>query len=143
MLIILGDAGINYFLNEEDIKLKEYLNNMNIKLFCIQGNHEERPENISTYKEIDMFGGKVFDKDEFCPKHNKDGYEIVRDAYSQKEVMKEDVICPKCHSKDISVIKGDGYSISGADFIGIVCNDCKKVYGFNDVKYKPNCPKEL
>ena len=60
MLIILGDAGINYFLNEEDKKIKEYLNNYNIKLFCIQGNHEERPENISTYKEVDMFGGKVF-----------------------------------------------------------------------------------
>ena len=60
MLIILGDAGINYYLNEEDNKLKEYLNSCNIKLFCIQGNYEERPENISTYKEIDMFGGKVF-----------------------------------------------------------------------------------
>ena len=60
MLIILGDAGINYFLNEEDKKIKEYLNSYNIKLFCIQGNHEERPENISTYKEVDMFGGKVF-----------------------------------------------------------------------------------
>lgn len=59
MLIILGDAGINYYLNEEDKKIKEYLNNYNIKLFCIQGNHEERPENIPTYKEVDMFGGKV------------------------------------------------------------------------------------
>ena len=59
-LIILGDAGINYYLNEEDKKLKEYLNDYNIKLFYIQGNYEERPENISTYKEVDMFGGKVF-----------------------------------------------------------------------------------
>lgn len=40
MLIILGDAGINYYLNEEDNKLKKYLNDMDIKLFCIQGNHE-------------------------------------------------------------------------------------------------------
>ena len=29
-------------------------------MFCIRGNHEERPENISAYKEINMFGGKVF-----------------------------------------------------------------------------------
>lgn len=35
MLIILGDAGINYCLNEEDNNLKKYLNEMNIKLFCI------------------------------------------------------------------------------------------------------------
>ena len=282
MLIILGDSGINYYLNEEDNKLKKYLNDMNIKLFCIQGNHEERPENISSYKEVDMFEGKVFieekyrnlifakngelytldgksvlvirgaysvdkdyrlayghrwfkdeqltesekeeilrkysgkhvdiilshtcplkyeptevfmkgldqskvdksmeifldkieenidydkwycghfhtekqidklefmfgriklfNKDEFYPKYNKNGYEIIRDAYSQDEVMKEEVICPKCHSQDISVIKGDGFIIDGADFIGITCNKCKKVYGFHDVNYKPNCPREL
>ena len=51
--------------------------------------------------------------------------------------------CPKCNSKNISVLKGDGFSIVGADYIAIICNDCKKVYGFNDVKYKTNCPKEL
>ena len=60
MLIILGDAGINYYLNETDSKVKEELKKYNIKLFCIRGNHEERPENISSYKEIDKFGGKVF-----------------------------------------------------------------------------------
>ena len=65
MLIILGDAGINYFLNEKDYALKKYLNAKNIKMFCIQGNHEERPENIVRYKETLMFGGKVFIEDEF------------------------------------------------------------------------------
>lgn len=60
MLIVLGDAGINYYLNEKDIKYKEYLNSFKIKLFCIRGNHEERPENINTYKEVDLFGGKVY-----------------------------------------------------------------------------------
>lgn len=34
-------------------------------MFCIRGNHEERPENISTYKEINMFGGKVFIEEDF------------------------------------------------------------------------------
>lgn len=60
MLIVLGDAGINYYLNEEDTKYKEYLNSFKIKLLCIRGNHEERPEKINTYKEVDMFGGKVY-----------------------------------------------------------------------------------
>ena len=41
MLIILGDAGINYYLDERDKLLKEQLNSYNIKLFCVQGNHEE------------------------------------------------------------------------------------------------------
>ena len=282
LLIILGDAGINYYLDERDKILKEQLNSYNIKLFCVQGNHEERPENISTYKEIDMFGGKVFieeeypnlifakngelynidnkkvlviggaysvdknyrityghpwfkdeqlskeemdnilnkykglhvdivlshtcplkyepievfikgiaqstvdksmekflnkveesidydkwycghyhtekqidklefmfgrikvfNKDEFYPKYDRNGYEIIRDVYSQDEVMRKDIFCPKCNSKNILIQKGDGHRINGADFIAIVCHNCKKVYGFNDVKYKPNCPKEL
>lgn len=283
MLIILGDAGINYCLNEEDNKLKKYLNDMNIKLFCIQGNHEERPENISTYKEIDMFDGnvfveeeypnlifakngelykidgkkvlviggaysvdkeyrllyghrwfkdeqlteeeqnsilekykgkhvdiilshtcpmkyepaevfmqgidqtkvdnamemfldkieenvdydkwycghyhtekqidklefmfgriKVFNKDEFVPKYGYNGYEIVRDVFDKKQVSLDDnPHCPICDSKDIILLKGDGYNIYGDDAIGIICNTCKKVYGFNDVNYKQNCPKEL
>lgn len=60
MLIILGDASINYYLDIFDNILKDFLSCYNIKLFCIQGNHEERPENIPTYKEVEMFGGKVF-----------------------------------------------------------------------------------
>lgn len=282
MLIILGDAGINYYLDERDKLLKEQLNSYNIKLFCVQGNHEEKPKNISTYKEIDMFGGKVyieeeypnlifakngelydidnkkvlviggaysvdknyriiyghpwfkdeqlskeekdnilnkyknehidiilshtcplkyeptevfmkgidqsdvdksmeqflnkveesinydkwycghyhtekqidklefmfgrikvFNKDEFYPKYDRNGYEIIRDAYSQDEVMRKDIFCPKCNSKNILIQKGDGHRINGADFIAVICHNCKKVYGFNDVKYKPNCPKEL
>lgn len=251
MLILLGDVGINYYLNEEDKNCKEYLKKLKLKLFCVRGNHEERPENISTYKEVEMFGGKVFieeeypnlvfakdgetynidgkkilviggaysvdkqyrllhgyewfkdeqlteiemdnilnkikgmhfdivlthtcpykyeprevfirgleqtkvdklefmfgrvkifNKDEYVPRYDRNGYEIVRDAYSQNEVMKEEIKCPKCNSKNISVLKGDGFSIIGADYIAIICNDCKKVYGFNDVKYKPNCSKEL
>ena len=283
MLIILGDAGINYYLDDEDVKYKEYLKSFKIKLFCIRGNHEERPKNINSYKEIEMFGGKVFieeeypnlifakdgevynidgksilviggaysvdknyrimhgykwfkdeqlttkemndvldkikgkhfdivlthtcpykyeprevfipgldqskidktmehfldkveenikydkwycghyhtekqidklefmfgrikifNKDEYVPKYNRDGYEIVRDFCSRNDIYKnEDVICPKCNSNNIVMLKGDGYNIYGLDEIAIICNNCKKVYGFNDVKYKPNCPKEL
>ena len=59
-LIILGDVGINYYLDESDKKLKEELSNLPINLLCIQGNHEERPENISSYKTFKMFSGDVF-----------------------------------------------------------------------------------
>lgn len=78
MLIILGDAGINYCLNDEDIRYKEYLKRFKIKLFCIRGNHEERPENIKSYKEINMFGGKVFiEKDYPNLIFAKDGEEYI------------------------------------------------------------------
>lgn len=101
-----------------------------------------------TEKQIDklefMFGRiKVFNKDEFYPRYDRNGYEIIRNAYSQDEVMRKDIFCPKCNSKNILIQKGDGHRIKGADFIAVICHDCKKVYGFNDVKYKLNCPKEL
>ena len=283
MLIVLGDAGINYFLNDDDKKLKGYLSSFNIKLFCIRGNHEERTENIDTYKETTMFGGKVFiedeypnlvfakdgevynidgksvlviggaysidkeyrlmygykwfkdeqltpkemddiltkvkgkhfdivlthttpykyeprevfmtgldqtkvdksmehfldkieesidydkwycghyhtekqidkvefmferikvfGKDEYSPKYNSDGYEIVRDYCAQKDIYKDgQVLCPKCNSNNVIVQKGDDRYIYGVDEIAIICIDCRKVYGFNDVNYKSGCPNEL
>ena len=48
ILIVLGDAGINY--SEKDYILKNSLLQYPITLFCIHGNHEERLENIKTYK---------------------------------------------------------------------------------------------
>ena len=283
MIIVLGDAGINYYLNEEDYKYKQYLSKFKIKIFCIRGNHEERPEKINTYKETDMFGGKVFVEDEypnlifakdgevydidgksvlviggaysvdknyrilyghqwfkdeqlsknemknilnkvkgkhfdivlthtapfkyepkevfmsgidqskvdksmehfldeieenisydkwycghyhtekqidkiefmygrikklckneFYPKYDDNGYEIIRDYCKQEDINVNDgVCCPKCYSRNVSIIKGDGRYINGLDEIAIICDDCKKVYGFIDVKYYPNCPKEL
>ncbi len=65
MLIILGDAGINFTLSNRDYLLKEYLSSFGIRFFCVRGNHEERPENISSYKEVSMFGGKVYIEPEF------------------------------------------------------------------------------
>ena len=65
IMIILGDVGINYYLDEYDKKLKERLSKYNFKFFCIQGNHEERPENISSYREVEMFGGQVYIEDEY------------------------------------------------------------------------------
>jgi len=60
ILIILGDAGINYCGESEDIILKRKLSELPITLFCIHGNHEMRPENIGTYKEILWHGGIVY-----------------------------------------------------------------------------------
>ena len=65
MLIVLGDAGINYFLNILDEQFKEFLETLNLKIFCVRGNHEERPENIDSYREVEMFGGKVFIEGEY------------------------------------------------------------------------------
>ena len=65
VLIILGDAGINYYLNKRDYKLKQELQDLPITLFCIHGNHEERPENIGTYKLNVLFDNLVYQEPEF------------------------------------------------------------------------------
>ena len=43
VLIILGDAGVNYYLDHRDEKLKRYIDMMPVTLLCIHGNHEARP----------------------------------------------------------------------------------------------------
>ena len=64
-LIILGDAGINYTLGQRDIDLKRELAKEKYEIFCIHGNHEERPFNIPTYKEVEYCGGIAYQEPEF------------------------------------------------------------------------------
>ena len=65
ILIVLGDAGINYYLNNNDYILKNFLLQLPITLFCIHGNHEERPENINSYKTKKFFDGTVYFETEY------------------------------------------------------------------------------
>jgi 3-oxoacid CoA-transferase subunit A len=62
-LIILGDAGINYFGVEKDRALKRILEELPITLFCIHGNHEQRPETLG-YTETSWNGGTVYQEPE-------------------------------------------------------------------------------
>lgn len=59
-MIILGDAGINYYQNKRDIRMKEYLSNLPITLFCIHGNHEIRPNKLICYDTVNWFGGLAY-----------------------------------------------------------------------------------
>ncbi len=59
-LIILGDAGINYSGDERDIFLKNQLVRLPLTLLSIYGNHEMRPEGITSYKESIWNGGTVY-----------------------------------------------------------------------------------
>lgn len=60
VLIVLGDAGINYFLDERDCWLKEELSLLPLTIFCVHGNHEERPYKISSYIEKEWNSGVVY-----------------------------------------------------------------------------------
>ena len=65
VIIILGDVGLNYFLDLRDKRNKLEVSNLPIKLFCIHGNHECRASNIKTYKETEFFGNKVLYEEEY------------------------------------------------------------------------------
>ena len=60
ILIILGDTGLNYYLNGNDNKLKSMVSKLPITLFCIRGNHEARPNTINTYSTIEYFGDTCY-----------------------------------------------------------------------------------
>ncbi len=65
ILIVLGDAGINYYADDRDYVLKNSLLQYPITFFCIHGNHEERPENIKTYKTKRFHGGIVYYEEDY------------------------------------------------------------------------------
>lgn len=65
ILIILGDAGINFSGGRHDELKKCYLESLPIILFCIHGNHEQRPGTIDTYKEMIWHGGSVYYEEEY------------------------------------------------------------------------------
>ena len=46
MIVILGDAGLNFWLNNTDKKYKKLLNSMGYHIYCVRGNHEQRPSLI-------------------------------------------------------------------------------------------------
>ena len=91
-MIILGDAGLNYYGNERDEARKNFVNSFPFTTFCIHGNHEMRPTDISTYKTKEYCGGTVWYEDEY-PNilfakdgeiYNFDGYScvVIGGAYS-------------------------------------------------------------
>lgn len=47
VIVILGDAGFNYYEDARDDKLKAKLNNLGINLFCLHGNKEKKASKYS------------------------------------------------------------------------------------------------
>lgn len=80
-IIILGDAGFNFWLNKTDTKAKREASKYGYTIYCVRGNHEERPENISSMETLfdENICGPVFVENEFPNiRYFKDGrtYEI-------------------------------------------------------------------
>lgn len=61
VMVILGDAGVNYFGDSSDKVLKGWISSsFPITLFCIHGNHEMRPSSIPSYRTRIWHGGSVW-----------------------------------------------------------------------------------
>ena len=65
VMIILGDAGINYWLNRTDKKLKNRLSQLEITLLCVHGNHEARPWEVGDYEEVEWNEGIVYVEEQY------------------------------------------------------------------------------
>lgn len=66
VIVVLGDAGLNYYGNDRgDKKKKHQLNRHGVTIFCIHGNHEMRPQTIPSYEEREWRGGIVYEECDF------------------------------------------------------------------------------
>ena len=65
IMIILGDAGINFYGGWRDQYTKEFISTLPITLFCIHGNHEQRPSKIPSYVEKPWLDGTVYVEEQY------------------------------------------------------------------------------
>ena len=60
VMIVLGDAGLNYYTGAKDEARKSFVNSFPFTTVCIHGNHEMRPADIPTYQTKEYCGGTVW-----------------------------------------------------------------------------------
>lgn len=96
VIIILGDVGLNFSLDNRDEERKEILNSFGYQVYCVRGNHEFRPEQVFFPENIEwdsLIKAKVYKEDKYpnikyffsggssCLLNNKRTY-IIDGAYS-------------------------------------------------------------
>lgn len=67
-VIILGDAGLNWTLDESDSHMKNFLKKRyNFRIYCVRGNHEARPQNVEGMKLVydEDVQGEVYMEDKW------------------------------------------------------------------------------
>lgn len=81
-VIILGDAGLNFWLNKKDQKNKYRICDKypKLKFFCVRGNHEARPEDVEGMEEIfdeDMWNWVYYEPQYPNIRYLKDGRDYL------------------------------------------------------------------
>ena len=65
-IIVLGDAGLNYYGDSRDDRVKGATLGIAPTVLCIHGNHEMRPQSLpEIYREKEWRGGTVFVEDDY------------------------------------------------------------------------------
>lgn len=66
-IVILGDVGLNYYLNKTDQKNKIEVSRYGYTIYCVRGNHEARPSEELGMKLVndDSVGGPVWIEEQF------------------------------------------------------------------------------
>jgi len=65
VIVILGDSGFNYYCDGRDVLFKRQINDTGVTVFCIHGNHEQRPYALKAYHEVNWRGGVAYVEDAF------------------------------------------------------------------------------
>lgn len=83
-LIILGDMGLNFYLNKTDRKNKRNVNATGFHIYAVRGNHEERPENLGMDQLWDTYikGGVYYEPEFPNIRYLMDGEEYEINGYS-------------------------------------------------------------
>ena len=101
IMILLGDAGFNYYLDEKDDKLKEEVSRLPFTFFVIRGNHEERPGTL--YRQHKHNGS--WDVEMFC-----DNFVYVEAKYPKIKYAMDDPNLYKINNQLIAIYPG-AYSV--------------------------------
>lgn len=65
LVIVAGDDCLNYYCDLSDDMVKKSVNTWGIDFLFVNGNHQNKPENISTYKPVEWNGGTVLKQEGF------------------------------------------------------------------------------
>jgi 3-oxoacid CoA-transferase subunit A len=83
-VIILGDVGLNFYCNKSENKKKAQLKKYGLRIYCVRGNHEERPENLGfeTIFDEDVMGNVYVDPSNDDIRYFEDGGEYIINNHS-------------------------------------------------------------
>lgn len=140
VLILLGDAGLNYFKNERDEQLKRELSRFPFTYFVIRGNHEERPLNMMAdnpdkwHNEI-FFNNFVYVEHQFPQIKYAEDYAAVYNIPKNSEEQISILSLPGAYSVDKEYRQLMGYSW----FPGEQMNEAEREYAKEVVANLKSC----